>query len=520
MRGVALGAVMVVFTAGGALADTLTIGVGNETSSLDPLFRNNPIDLQIYDEIYDTLMKQTADGQIAPGLVESYDRIDDKTVRLHLRQGVTWSDGSPFTADDVMFTVEVAKAGIPGATVPMDRYFLQGGQEYKQIDDFTIEVTTPEPYPLLIDDMTLAFIISRKNATGVSPDEFATGKGVVGTGPYKFVSFSQGDKLELEANPNYWGGTPKWDKVVIKPIPNASARVAALLNGTVDVIDTVPTTNVESIKQNADFAVYSGPSRRAIIFVGDQSRMVSPNITDNAGQPLIPNPLRDLRVRRAIDMAINREAIDERIMNGLSTPASQIVFPGGVGHVDTIGVTPYDPEKAKQLLAEAGYADGFQLVISTPPQKYGNDVRVCEAVAQMLTAIGIKTTVETVPEAAYSPKQADGSYSFALASLGSVNVDPASLYLSLHTYNPQQGLGIANWGRYSNRDLDSLTEELVTLTDPDKRLEIEHQAAQLIKDDVAVWPIHWNNLTWAARADLTVVPRSDEWTLAEWVSKK
>jgi peptide/nickel transport system substrate-binding protein len=499
---------------------TLRIGVGNETGSLDPHFRNNPIHLQVADHIFDTLMKQTPDGQMVPGLAASHERIDDKTVRLNLRRGVTWSDGSPFTADDVMFTVERVTAGIPGATIPMDRYFLQGGQKYRKIDDFTIEVTTPEPYPLLLDDFTLAHIISRKHATGVTPPEYATGKGLVGTGPYKFVSFAQGDNLVLEANPTYWGGKPKWDRVVMRPITNPSARVAALLNGSVDVIDSVPTTNLASLSQNRAVAVHSGPSRRAILIGGDHTRLVSPNIKDNAGNPLVPNPLRDWRVRKAIDHAINREAIVARIMDNAAVAAGQIVFPGGVGHVPSIPVTAYDPQRAKALLAQAGYGDGFHMVLHTPPARYGNDVRLSEAVAQMLSAVGIRTSVVTVPEAAYSARQQDGSHSFSLASLGSVNVDPSSLMMSLHTYNPREGLGIANWGRYSNRDLDALVAPLKSVTDQKERERLMVEAAKLIKEDVAVWVLHWTNVIWASRADLVVVPRSDQWTLAESVSRK
>jgi peptide/nickel transport system substrate-binding protein len=499
---------------------TLRIAVANETGSLDPHFRNNAIHLQITDHIFDSLMKQTPDGHVAPGLVASHERIDDKTVRLNLRRGVTWSDGSPFTADDVMFTVERVTAGIPGATIPMDRYFLSAGQKYRKVDDFTIEVTTPAPYPLLLDDFTLAHLISRRHATGVTPPEYATGKGLVGTGPYKFVSFAQGDSLVLEANPTYWGGKPKWDRVVIRPITNPSARIAALLNGSVDVIAGVPTTNVANLSQNRTVGVHSGPTRRAIFYTGDHARLVSPNVKDNAGNPLVPNPLRDWRVRKAIDHAINRDAIVARIMDGAAEPAGQIVYPGGVGHVPAIRPTAYDPQQARALLAQAGFGDGFQLVIHTPPARYGNDVRISEAVAQMLSAIGIKASVVTVPEAAYSSRQQDGSHSFSLASQGGGKAESSPLMMALHTHNPREGLGIANWGRYSNRDYDGFIAPLKSVTDAAERERLMVEGAKLLNADVAMWVLHWTNVIWASRADLVVVPRTDEWTLAESVSRK
>ena len=520
ITGALIGAVAGTLVAGALSAETLTMGVQNETTSLDPHFRNNWINLSVADHIFDTLSKQGPNAELLPGLAESWQVIDPQTVRLSLRKNVKWHDGSPFTADDVIFTVERVQAGIPGATVPMDRYFLQGGKEYKKIDDFTVEIKTTAPYPLTVDDLSIAHIISRKHAAGLKPDDYNAGKGMIGTGPYKFVEFRQGESLTVAANPDFWGGKPNWTKVVMKPITNPSARVAALLNGSVDLIDNVPTTDVASLEKNPKVSVTSGPSRRAVLLAGDHTRLRSPNVKTMSGEVMTPNPLRDWRVRKAIDMAINRDAIVERIMDKQAIPAGQIVFPGAPGHHPDLKPTKYDPEGAKKLLQQAGYGEGFQLVINTPPARYGNDVKLSEAVAQMLSAVGIKTTVEVVPEAAYTSRQGNGTHSFSLASLGSVNSDPGSLITSLHTFNPKEALGIANWGRYGNRDFDVLAAELNTEIDVKKRDQLMKNAMAIAAEDVAAWILHWPKAVWASRADIAVVSRSDQWTLAQSAKKK
>ncbi len=515
-----LGAIATVAVVGAASAETLTIGVLTETTSLDPHFRNNWANLSVIDHMFDTLVKQGPKAEILPALAVSWRAVDDKVWEIKLRKGVKWQDGSPFTADDVMFSVERVKKGIPGATVPMDRYFLQGGKAYKQIDDYTIQVSSPKAYPLLVDDLSIAHIISRKNATGLKPVDYNAGKGLVGTGPYKFVEFRQGDHITLEANPDYWGGKPIWDKVVIRPITSNPARVAALLGGSVDVIDEVPPTDVAMLEADSRVGVFSESSRRVIMFWPDHSRLRSPFVTDKDGKPIVPNPLRDWRVRKAINHAINRQAIVDRIMNGQGTPAGQIVFPGGFGYNADIKVPEYDPDLAKKLLKEAGFGDGFKLGIHTAQAKYGNDVKVSQAFAQMLSAVGIDSTVVVVPNASYNSARRKGTGSVPLSSLGAVNADPGSLVTSLHTFDPSEGYGMANWGRFSNRNYDNLAEKLVNTTDRPTREKLIKDAFALAADEVAMWPLYWTKVIMAARKGLKVEPRSDQWTLAQSVSKK
>jgi peptide/nickel transport system substrate-binding protein len=505
---------------GAAAADDLTIGVLTETTSLDPHFRNNWANLAMVDHVFDTLMTQGPRAELLSGLVEEATFTDANSVVLKLRKGVKFHDGTPFTAADVLFNVERVKAGIPGATVPMDRYFLQGGKQWTKVDDHTIEIKTSKPYPLLIDDLSLCHIVSAKHGKGLEPKDYNAGKGMIGTGPYKFVEFKQGDRFVVEANPDWWGGKAKWDKVTVRPIASDPTRVAALLGGSVDVINEVPTNDVAQLEKDARVSVFSGPSRRTIMFWPDHSRTRSPYVKDNDGNVLHPNPLLDQRVRRALSLAIDRQAIVDRIMNGQAVPAGQIVFPGGMGHDPSLTPPPYDRQMAKKLLAQAGYPDGFQVVIHTAPNKYGNDVPVSEALAQMWSAVGVKAQVEVIPNASYNSARRKGTVGVPLSSLGSVNTDPGSLVGSLHTFDPSEAFGMANWGRYSNRTLDAVAKELVTATDRNKRIELIQKALRIAWEDEAVWTMYWTETIWAARKGIKVTPRSDQWTLAESMSKE
>src|SRR3546814_826901 len=224
---------------------------------------------------------------------------------------------------------------------------------------------------------------------------------MIGTGPYKFVEWVKGDRIVLEANPDYWGGKPQWDRVEFKPISSGPARVAALLAGDVDVIDVVPTVDIRKLKKNKDVVLSSGVSNRIIYLHMDQQRDKTPFVTTKDGAPLDKNPLKDIRVRRAISKAINREAIVDRVMEGAAIPAGQLLPEGFFGVHPNLPPEKYDPDGAKKLLKQAGYPDGFGLTIHGPNDRYINDAKIAEAVAQMLTRIGIPTTVDTMPKSVY-----------------------------------------------------------------------------------------------------------------------
>ena len=517
-----MGTAALVAIHGSSSAETLTLGIKGETTSMSPLFFNWNPNNQIFTHVYSHLMTRGPKFEMLPGLAASWKAIDDKWWEFKLRKDVKWHDGSPFTVDDVLFTIEEAKK-IKGTGSPGGRYFF--GKEYKRIDDYTFHVTTGGPYPSMARDIAVCAIISKKHGTGMKTEDYNSGKAVMGTGPYKFVTWRPGDVLELEAWKDYWGGgpddlitKPQWDKIVYKPIPSDPSRVAALLSGGVDIIDAVPTPDIARLRKDPDITISEIGSNRIIYFQFDHGRDLSPDVFTNDGKPMYPNPLRDWRVRKAISKAINRNAIVERVMEGSAVMAGQLSPPHMDGANPNLKPEPYDLEGAKKLLATAGYGDGFKLTIRAPNDRYVNDAKIVEAVAGMLRRLGLDATVQTEPKATYFPR--NRGYSFMLVGFGSDTGDSASKLTSvLHTYIPSLNLGFANRGDYHNILVDRLVEKVMVEIDAAKRVKYMHEAMEIAMRDVANVPLHFQKNIWALRKGLSYPARSDERTIGLFVTK-
>ena len=258
-------------------------------------------------------------------------------------------------------------------------------------------------------------IVSKKNTEGAATADFNTGKAAVGIGPFKFGEWVKGDRLVLEANPDYWGEKFGWDRLIWKPISSEGSRVAALLSGDVDFIDRVPVVDIPKLKQNPKLTVTQTPSCRTMFLHPDQGRDISPYLMTNDGKPMFPNPMRDQRVRKAMSKAIDRQAIVERVLAGHGVVASQHPPSTLFGHDPNIMVEAYDPQGAKALLKQAGYGDGFQLTIHGTNNRYDNDGPILEAIAQMLTQVGITTKVESMPASVFFKKLFQLEFSLAMA---------------------------------------------------------------------------------------------------------
>jgi ABC-type transport system substrate-binding protein len=272
------------------------------------------------------------------------------------------------------------------------------------VDAATLLIETKGTYPLLPNDLAQIPVISLARAEGRSTQDFNAGAAAIGTGPYKFVRWVPGDRLELARNDDYWGGRQPWEKVVVRFIPNAAARVAALLAGDVDMIDAVPTTDVARLRDNKAITIASATSNRAIFLNLDGSREVSPFVQDNQGQPLKPNPLRDVRVRQAISLAIDRELITKHVMEGQAIPAAQLVPRDFFGASARLAIVAADTVVAKRLMEAAGHKDGFLLTLHTPNDRYVNDAKIAQAIAQMLARIGIRINVEAMPYSVFATR--------------------------------------------------------------------------------------------------------------------
>ena len=497
--------------------NTLTVGLASEATSIDPHFHNLTPNSQIGKQIFDNLINQGAQQQLLPGLATEWGPTDDPTVwEFKLREGVTFHDGAPFTADDVVCSFERVP-NVPNSPSSFELYTK--GKTVEKVDDYTIRISTDEPYPLMANDVSTISIVSDEVGCDATTEEFNSGEAAFGTGPWKFSEYVPGDRIVLERNDDYWGEVPDFERVVLKPIKSGPARVAALLAGDVDMINDVPTTDLERLGEDDSLAVFQGPSNRVIYLHMDQFREDSPQITGKDGSD-IKNPLLDERVRLAISKAISREAIRDRVMEGQSIPAGQLLPEGFFGVSENLKPLDYDPEGAKALLAEAGYGDGFKMTIHGPNDRYLNDARILEAIAQMLNRVGIEASVETLPRSVFfdraSSGGADGTpeFSLILAGWGAGSGEASSPLRSLIRTD-----GASNRGRHSNGEIDAIIDEALMTVDDDARQELLAKATEMSIESVAIIPVHYQVNAWAAKEGLEYEPRTDEWTLTQYVTR-
>ncbi|MEK9673248.1 MAG: ABC transporter substrate-binding protein [Rhodospirillaceae bacterium] len=502
-----------------AFAQTLTIGLGTEPTSIDPHYHNLGPNNQIAAHIFSRLVEQDHLQRLTPGLALSWKAIDDTTWEFKLRKGVKFHDGSDFDADDVLFSMDRG-ANHPNAKASFKLYSHGGGKEFIKVDSHTVHVKTPKPYPLMATDLSNVHIVS-SGAKGKWEGEFNNGNQTFGTGPYKFVKWVKGEVLEFERNEAYWGDKPHWQKVIIKPIKSSPSRLAALLAGDVDFIDQVPTVDVAKLKKNAKISLSQGVSNRVIYLHLDQHRDPTPFAKGQDGKD-IKNPFKDVRVRRAISKAISRDLIIDRVMEGVAIKAGQLLPDGFFGRSDKLKPEAYDPEGAKKLLAEAGYPNGFVTTLHGPNDRYINDAKIVEAIAQMLTRVGIKTTPDTMPKSVYFKRAKNNGpkkppeFSFILVGWGSGTGEPSSPLRSLlATYNKEKGWGAANRGLHSNPKMDEVLEKALASVGDDKRAALLAQATEIaIGEDVGIIPLHYQVNTWAAKKGLKYQARTDERTVA------
>jgi peptide/nickel transport system substrate-binding protein len=495
-------------------AQELRIAMGADVTSADPHFVNLFPNNNIAWHVFDCLVRLDADSRLIPGLAESWKTINPTTWEFKLRRGVKFHDGTDFTAEDVAFSIDrIAK--IPNSPGPFTIY-TKAIQRVEIIDPLTVRFHTGAPYPLLANDLSTVYIVSKKVASGASTADFDSGKAMIGTGPFKFVSYKRGDRVELARWDGYGEAKPAWQKVTFRVIPSDPTRVAALLAGDVDAIENIPTPDLQKIKANPAFQSSEKVSHRIIFFHVDQLRDRSPFVFDKkTNQPLDKNPLKDLRVRQAISKAIDRNAIRERVMEGLSLPTANLVPNPMFGHNPNLLPEKFDPEGARKLLAQAGYPNGFAMTIHGPNNRYVNDDQILQAVAGMLTRIGIQAKVEAMPMNVYLGRASKLEFSFAMLGWGASTGESSSpLRSHLVSYVPEKGMGNFAWGRYANQKVNDLVEEALKTVDDKRREKLLQDATAIAIGELGIIPIHHQISTWATRKGFTYTPRTDEYTLA------
>ena len=495
-------------------AAELVIGVRSEPA-VDPHFLYLTSNIAYNRHVFGHLTVLSHDAKLMPDLATSWKPIDDLHWEVNLRPDVKFHDGSDFTAEDVLFSIKRV------SSVPNNPSTYASGirsiVDTKIVNPHKIIFTTDEPNPILMNYIRMIAIVSKKVAEKATTADFKSGKAAIGTGPYKFVEYVPGSHYVLERFENYWGEKPAYQKVTFKIISNDAARVAALLAGDVDMIDYVPPTDVDHLKKNKDIDVYSRPSDRVIFMFFDSIRNQSPYVKGKNGKPLPQNPFKDSRVRKALSMAINRDAICSQVMDRLAYPENQLIPKGWLGYNPNIKSEKYDPAGAKKLLAEAGYPEGFSLTIHGPNDRYVNDSKVCQAVAQMLARIGLDVKVETMPQSVYFGKANPPAREFSFDLIGWGTAGSASsvhtLLTVIHSYDKAKGVGTWNGG-YSNPEVDRLIDEAVVILDDSKREKALQRAMAAAMEDYSVVPLYAQSTIAATRRGIVYTPYADEETIA------
>lgn len=490
-----------------ALAQDLTIGIAASPTSMDPQFYVVGPNSAMARNIFDGLVNQDERQQIQPALATSWTAIDDNTWEFELREGVTFHDGSSFEADDVIASINrvpLAASNSPSSFVP----YVENITGVEAVDSHTVRITTETPSPLLPNNLSRIAILPSE-LENVPSTTLNGGEQVIGTGPFKFVSWVPDSQVQLTRNDNYWGEPAAWENVTYRVFTNPSARVAAILSGDVDMIESIPTADVETLRNAENVEVVTQSSNRVMYLHMDQDRDQSPFAVGPDGE----NPLLNPQVRRAISLAIDRQALIDRIMDGQGVPAGQLVPEGYFGLDPSIEVDVYDPERARELLAEAGYPDGFQLTFHASNDRYPNDSLIAQAIGQMLTRVGIKTEIVTLPASVYFSRASNLEFSFIMGG-AAVETGEASGVLGplLETHSDTAGQG--NRGRYSSQAFDEALQTARTTIDDAEREALLQEAMRIAMTDLGVIPVFFLAHTWALEEGLAYDGRTDGYTLA------
>ncbi|PID45530.1 MAG: nickel/dipeptide/oligopeptide ABC transporter substrate-binding protein [Proteobacteria bacterium] len=481
-----------------ASAETLKMAYDADPVTLDPQEQLSGGMLQLSHMTFDPLLRWTKDLSFEPRLAEKWEQVNDTTMRFKLRKGVKFHSGNELTAKDVVFTFKRLKSS------PDFKGIFSVFKEAVAVDDYTVDLVTEKPFPLLLHSATYIFPMDSAFYSGTDKngkpkdeivkagDSFAS-RNISGTGPYKVSSREQGVKVEFERNADYWdkGSKGNVSKIVLTPIKEDPTRVAALLSGDVDFIAPVPPNDHERIEKNDKADLITMGGTRVITLQLNQKRVEA-----------FKNP----KVRLAINYAINQKGIVKKIMKGFATPAAQFSPKGYLGHNEAL--TPrYDLKKAKALMKEAGYPDGFSVTMMAPNNRYVNDDKIAQAVASMLAKINIKVDLKTMPKAQYWPEFDKRSADIMMIGWHADTEDSNNFFEFLSACpNKEAGAGQYNSGNYCNPEVDKLIAEANEVIDPAKRAAIMKKVEKMLYEDGAFVPLHWQNLAWAANKHVDIEP--------------
>ena len=507
---------------GAAQSQTLRWASQGDVQTLDPVSQNESFTNAVNGQIYDFLVGRDKQLNIVPALATEWKQDGPLKWTFKLRRGVKFHDGRPFTADDVVFSMQRSKE----KTSQIANYANALG-EPKKIDDFTVEFNLQQFNPIFLEHLNTVYIMSKswceehkitKPQDFTNKEETFGARNANGTGPYMLVSRQPDVKTVLKRNPNYWDKMEgNVQEVIYTPIASAPTRVAALISSEVDFILDPPPPDLERLRNTASVKVIEGLENR-VVFIGmDQAR-------DELlyGSVKGKNPFKDLRVRRALYQAVDIATIKSKLMNGQALPTGAVV-PSPAGSFNDPEIEkrlPYDLAAARRQMAEAGYPDGFEVTLDCPNNRYINDERICIALANMWAQIKVKVKVNAMPKTTFFPKIEKLDTSMYMLGWGGSTLDAEVTFTPVYRNRGSGGVGEYNRGNYKDDELDALAAASSREVDPAKRRALIKKVFLRHNEQVHHIPLHRQFIPWAARSNVSVVHRADNWLEIQWVTVK
>ena len=510
-RLIAIAATLLLLAGGPAVAQTLKWAAQNDILTFDPHSQNHATTNTMIMHVYEGLTRYDRNYKVEPALATSWQQMGPLQWRFNLRKNAKFQDGSPLTADDVVFSF--GRIRQPQGTMQI---YVTGVKEVKKIDANTVDFLLEAPVPILLRNIIDFRIMSKawaeKNKSEKVQDYKAredtyASRNAMGTGPYILKEWAPDQRIVLTSNPGWWNlreGNVR--DVIYTPIKSDATRVAALLSGDVDIVTDVPTQDVARLRQVANLKVVDGVEVRTIFIGMDQfsNELVGSNVKGK-------NPFKDVRVRKALNLAVDRVGIQRSIMRGLSIPAAIMVAPGVNGHskdLDKVAVA--DAKAAKKLLADAGYPNGFEFTLDCPNNRYVNDEKICQALVSMWARIGVKAKLNAMPFATFIPKILKHDTNAYLLGWGVATYDALYSLQSLVRTKTTGADGNFNLGRVSNAKLDQMIDAARIETDVAKRDAMLRDALKMTADEALYVPIHHQMRPWAMKKNITTSHRSDD----------
>ena len=504
-----------------AQAVTLRWAAQNDILTLDPHSQNHATTIAILQHTYESLVRYSKDYKIEPSLAESWKELSPTQWRFNLRKGVKFHDGSPFTADDVVFSFGRLKQ--PQGTMQI---YVANIAEVKKVDDYTVDFILSGPHPVLLQNISDFRIMSKswseKNRSQNIQDykqkeETYASRNTNGTGPYIIKGWEPDKRIVFELNKNWWGKIDgNVTDVIYTPIKSDATRVSALLSGEVDLVTDLPTQDVERLRKEPKIKVLDGHEVRTI-FIGMDQFNDELKYSSVKGK----NPFKDIRVRKALNMAVDREAIKKITMRGLSIPAGLMIAPGVHPYSKQLDIVPkYDPAAAKKLLAEAGYPNGFEFTLDCPINRYVNDEKICQSLISMWARAGLNVKLNAMQFATYIPKLLQLDTSAYMLGWGVPTFDGLYMLQSLVRTKTTGADGSFNQGRVSDKKLDGMIDQIKVETDTKKRDALLKESLEITRDQYYYVPVHYQMRPWAMKQGVGIAYSIDDRPQARFATVK